>query len=110
MRLNTNIKERIIIALSQFKEYLKSKKESDEKHIISNILELTEKIVNYLYNNKNASPVILNNKIIEQINNDYYLVINNDIESNLESNKMDYSSLFLMNITSNSMQAMEDNS
>ena len=110
MRLSTNIKERIIIALSQFKEYLKSKKESDEKHIISNILELTEKIVNYLYNNKNASPVILNNKIIEQINNDYYLVINNDIESNMESNKMDYSSLFLMNITSNSMQAMEDNS
>ena len=52
MRLSTNIKERIIIALSQFKEYLKSKKESDEKHIISNILELTEKIVNYLYNIK----------------------------------------------------------
>ena len=71
MRLTTNIKEKIIIALSQFKENLKLKIEIDDKQLFSNILELSEKIINDLYNNKNSSPIILNNKIIEQINNDY---------------------------------------
>ena len=110
MRLSTTIKERIIIAISQFKEYLKIKKEEEDKQLIDNILALSEKIVNYLYNNKNSPPVILNNKIIEQIKNDYYLVVNNDIDSNLETKKFDYNSLFLMNITSNSFNVMEENS
>ena len=110
MRLSTTIKERIIIALSQFKEYLKIKKETEDKSLIDNILNLGEKILNYLYKNKNTAPVILNNKIIGQINNDYYLLINNDINSNFESKKFDYNSLFLMNITSNSFNVLEDNS
>ena len=110
MRLSTTIKERIIIAITQFKEYLKIKKEVDDKQLITNILSLSEKIVDYLYKNKNSPPVILNNKIIEQINNDYYLVVNNDIDSNLESKKFDYNSLFLINIVSNSFNVMEENS
>ena len=38
MRLSTTIKERIIIAITQFKEYLKIKKEVDDKQLITNIL------------------------------------------------------------------------
>ena len=107
MRLSKTIKERIVIAISQFNEYLKIKREEGDHQLISNILSLSEKISNYLYNNKNAPPVILNNKILEQINNDYYLVVNKDIDNNLETKKLNYNSLFLMNITSNSFNVME---
>ena len=110
MRLTQNIKERIIIAISQFNEYLKIKREEGDMQLISNILSLSEKISTYLYNNKNSPPLILNNKIIEQINNDYYLVVNKDIDNNLETKKLKYNSLFLMNITSNSFNVMETNS
>ena len=110
MRLTQNIKERIIIAISQFNEYLKIKREEGDMQLISNILSLSEKISTYLYNNKNSPPLILNNKIIEQINNDYYLVVNKDIDNNLETKKLNYNSLFLMNITSNSFNVMETNS
>ena len=110
MRLTTNIKEKIIKALSQFIENLKSKIEIDDKQLISNILELGEKIINYLYNNKNLKPLVISNEIIDQINNEYYLIINNDIECNLETNKKDFCSLFLMNITSNSFHVLEENS
>ena len=110
MRLTQNIKERIIIAISQFNEYLKIKREGGDHQLISNILTLSEKISTYLYKNKNSPPLILNNKILEQINNDYYLVINKDIDNNLETKKLNYNSLFLMNITSNSFNVMETNS
>jgi len=110
IRLSKTIKERIVIAISQFIEYLKIKKEEGDQQLISNILSLSEKISNYLYNNKNSPPVILNNKILEQINNDYYLVVNKDIDNNLEIKKLNYNSLFLMNITSNSFNVMETNS
>ena len=109
IRLNKNIKERIIIAISQFNEYLKIKKEEGDTQLISNILSLSEKISNYLFNNKNSPPVILNNKILEQINNDFYLVVNKDIDNNLETKKLNYNSIFLMNITSNSFNVMETN-
>ena len=110
IRLSKTIKERIVIAISQFIEYLKIKKEEGDQQLISNILSLSEKISNYLYNNKNSPPVILNNKILEQINNDYYLVVNKDVDNNLETQKLNYNSLFLMNITSNSFNVMETNS
>ena len=109
IRLSKTIKERIIIANSQFNEYLKIKREEGDHQLISNILSLSEKISTYLYNNKNSPPVILNNKILEQINNDYYLVVNKDIDNNLETKKLNYNSLFLMNITSNSFNVMETN-
>ena len=109
IRLSKTIKERIVIAISQFNEYLKIKREEGDKQLISNILSLSEKISSYLYNNKNSPPVILNNKILEQINNDYYLVVNKDIDNNLETKKLNYNSLFLMNITSNSFNVMETN-
>ena len=110
MRLNKSTKERIIIALTQFSDYLKYKKDENYKQLISEILTLSEKILNYLYQNKDSSPVTLNDKIIEKINNDYYLVINRDIDSNLEIKKFDFNSLFLMNITSNSFNVIEINS
>ena len=110
MRLTQNIKERIIIAISQFNEYLKIKREEGDMQLISNILSLSEKISTYLYNNKNAAPIVLTNKILEEINNDYYLVVNKDIDNNLETKKLNYNSLFLMNITSNSFNVMETNS
>ena len=106
-RLGKNIKERIVAALTQFIEYLKQKKEEGE--LISDILSLCEKISNYLNNNKNSPPVVLNNKILEEINNEYYLVVNKDIDNNLESKKSAYNSVFLMNITSNSLNVMETN-
>ena len=109
IRLTKTIKERIVIAISQFNEYLKIKREEGDHQLISNILALSEKISTYLYNNKNAPPVILNNKILEQINNDYYLVVNKDIDNNLETKKNELNSLFLMNITSNSFNVMETN-
>ena len=109
IRLSKTIKERIIIALEQFNEYLKIKREEGDHQLISNILSLSEKISKHLFNNKNAPPVILNNKILEQINNDFYLVVNKDIDNNLETKKLNYSSLFLMNITSNSFNVMETN-
>ena len=106
-RLGKNIKERIVAALTQFIEYLKQKKEEGE--LISDILSLCEKISNYLQNNKNSPPIVLNNKILEEINNEYYLVVNKDIDNNLESKKSAYNSVFLMNITSNSLNVMETN-
>jgi len=109
IRLSRTIKERIIIALEQFNEYLKIKREEGDQQLISNILSLSEKISKHLFNNKNSPPVILNNKILEQINNDFYLVVNKDIDNNLETKKLSYSSLFLMNITSNSFNVMETN-
>ena len=109
IRLSKTIKERIIIALEQFNEYLKIKREEGDHQLISNILSLSEKISKHLFNNKSAPPVILNNKILEQINNDFYLVVNKDIDNNLETKKLNYSSLFLMNITSNSFNVMETN-
>ena len=109
MRLNTSIKEKIIKILSQFIDNLKVKLENEDKQLISNIISLSEKIVNYLNKNKTSNPITLNNKIIEQINNEYYLVTNNDIESNIETKKIEYNSLYLMNINHNSFNILEEN-
>ena len=108
IRLSRNIKERIFIAMSQFIEYLKKKKESEEdKQLISDILFLSQKISDYIYNNKNAAPIVLTNKILEEINNDYYLVVNKDIDKNLEFKQTAFSTLFLMNLTTNSFNVMD---
>ena len=110
MRLPIAIKEKIIIAISQFKDNLKIKKEADDNQLICNILVLSEKMEKFLYNNKNSPSVIINNKINEQINNEFFLVVNNDIDNNIETKKYEFNSLFLMNINSNSFNVMEDNS
>ena len=106
-RLNTAYKERIIICITQVNEILKSKMETVDKTILINILGLSEKILAYLYNHKNDNPIMMSNKTLEQINNDYYLVVIKDIDNNLETKPLHYNNLFLVNLTENSFDVME---
>ena len=106
-RLNTAYKERIIICITQVNEILKSKMETGDKTILTNILGLSEKILAYLYNHKNDNPIMMSNKTLEQINNDYYLVVIKDIDNNLETKPLHYNNLFLVNLTENSFDVME---
>ena len=106
-RLNTAYKERIIICVTQVNEILKSKMETGDKSILTNILGLSEKILAYLYTHKNDNPIMMNNKTLEQINNDYYLVVIKDINNNLETKPLYYNNLFLVNLTENSFDVME---
>ena len=106
-----SIKDKIIIEISKFKESLLILKdeEEDNKQLISDIILLTEKMINYLYKIRNKDPLVLSNKVIEKIDNEYYLVENDNINSNLKKIS-NMNSLLLMNITYNSYNVIEVNS
>ena len=110
IRLDPKTKEKILIVTAQINQLLKEKEKQNQNQLISDLINLSEKIKNYIYKNKDSPPLALSNKDFTQIDNDYYLVVNRDIESNLEIKKYDFNNLFLMNITSNSFNVIEINS
>jgi hypothetical protein len=101
IRVNLSTREKIIQNLAEFVEKIKQKFDS-EISIINNIRSFAENILNYLLDHKSDPQIILDSKIVDKLNNEFYLIIPKDVEMNLIQKKIVYNNLYLMNICCNS--------
>ena len=107
IRVGKEIREKIIKDLEDYISYLKIKMNDGGIQIIGNIISLSENILYYLIEHKEDSPIILDKKMVDQLTNEFYLIISKDIDINSESKSINYNTLFLMNITENSFSVMD---
>ena len=107
IRVQKDIKENIIKNLEDYVAYLKIKINEGGFQIIGNIISLSENILFYLIEHKEDSPVTLDKKMVDQLTNEFYLIVSKDIDINSESKSVNYNTLFLMNITENSFSVLE---
>ena len=64
--------------------YLKKRINEEKMQIIGNILSLSENILYYLIEHKDILPIILDKKTVDQLTNEFYLIISKDIDINSE--------------------------
>ena len=89
------MKEKIIKIIEEYAEFLKKKINDGEIQLIGNILSLTENILYYLIEHKNDLPIILDSKKVDQLTNEFYLIVSKDIDINLETKSINYNTLYL---------------
>jgi len=109
VRVNISTREKIIHNLADFVERVKNKFDSDPI-ITSNIRSFGENILNYLLDHKNDPQIILDNKIVDKINNEFYLIIPKEIDQTfniIKSFNSNYNNLFLINLTVNSYMTLD---
>ena len=107
IRVQKDVKEKIIKDLEDYISYLKIRINEGSIQIIGNIISLSENILYYLIEHKEDSPIILDKKIVDQLTNEFYLIVSKDIDINAESKSINYNTLFLMNITENSLSELD---
>ena len=107
IRVKIDIKEKIIKDLEEYVSYLKKRINEEKMQIIGNILSLSENILYYLIEHKDISPIILDKKTVDQLTNEFYLIISKDIDINSELKSINYNTLYLMNITENSFSVLD---
>ena len=108
IRVEKELKENIIKIIEEYVEYLKKKINDGDIQLIGNILSLTENILYYLIEHKNDSPIILDSKKVDQLTNEFYLIVSKDIDINLETKSINYNTLYLMNLTENSFIVLDN--
>lgn len=109
VRVNISTREKIIHNLADFVERVKNKFDSDPI-ITSNIRSFGENILNYLLDHKNDPQIILDNKIVDKINNEFYLIIPKELDQTFNIIKgfnMNYNNLYLINLTENSYMTLD---
>jgi len=107
IRVQKDIKEKIIKNLEEYVSYLKIKINDGGMQIIGNIISLSENILFYLIEHKEEPPIILNKKLVDQLTNEFYLIVQKDIDINSETKSVNYNTLFLMNTTENSFSVLD---
>jgi len=109
IRVNISTREKIINNLADFVERVKNKLDLDPI-ITSNIKSFGENILNYLIDHKNDPQIILDNKIVDNINNEFYLIIPKELDQLLNIMKgynLNYNNLYLINLTENSYMTLD---
>ena len=107
IRVQKDIKEKIIKNLEEYVSYLKIKMNDGGVQIIGNIISLSENILFYLIEHKEEPAKILNKKLVDQLTNEFYLIVQKDIDINSENKSINYNTLFIMNITENSFSVLD---
>ena len=107
IRVEKEMKENIIKIMEEYVEFLKKKINDGDIQLIGNILSLTENILYYLIEHKNDLPIILDSKKVDQLTNEFYLIVSKDIDINLETKSINYNTLYLMNLTHNSFCTLD---
>ena len=107
IREQNDIKEKIVKDLEDYVSYLKKRINDGEMQIIGNIISLSESILYYLIEHKDDSPIILDKRTVDQLTNEFYLIVSKDIDINYESKSLNYNTLYLMNITENSFSVLD---
>jgi len=103
IRVNHLMRDKIIQNLIDFVEKLKFKNDSEVGiGVINNIRSFAENILNYLLEHKMDPQIILDSKIVDKLNNEFYLIIPKDVENNTITRSSNYNNLYLMNICVNS--------
>ena len=108
IRVEKELKEKIIKTIEEYVDYLKKKINDGDIQLIGNILSLTENILYYLVEHKNDLPIVLDNKKVDQLTNEFYLIVSKDIDINLETKSINYNTLYLMNLTENSFCTLDN--
>ena len=109
VRVNISTREKIIHNLRDFVERVKNKIDSNPI-ITSNIRSFGENILNYLLEHKNDPQIILDTKIVDNINNEFYLIIPKELDQtfNIKGFNMNYyNNLYLINLTENSYMILD---
>ena len=107
IRVEKEMKEKVIKTIEEYVEFLKKKINDGDIQLIGNILSLTENILYYLIEHKNDLPIILDSKKVDQLTNEFYLIVSKDIDINLETKSINYNTLYLMNLTHNSFCTLD---
>lgn len=110
VRVNISTREKIIHNLADFVERVKNKIDSDPI-ITSNIRSFGENILNYLLDHKADPQIILDNKIVDKINNEFYLIIPKELDQTfniIKSFNMSYNNLYLINLIENSYMTLDN--
>ena len=107
LRINPELKETLIKELKNYIEYLNLKMNEGDIQLIGNVLSLTENILYYLLEHKNDPPTILDSKAVDQLTNEFYLIVSKEIDMNAEIKSTTYNTLYLMNLTENSFNIFD---
>lgn len=107
VRVQNDLKEKIVKNLEDYISYLKIKIDDGDMQIIGNILSLSENIFYYFIEHKDDPPLTLDKKMVDQLTNEFYLIISKDIDINSELKEINYNTLYLMNITENSLCVLD---
>jgi hypothetical protein len=107
VRVNTVSREKIIENLTDFVEKVKLKYDADIS-ILNNIRSFAENILNYLLDHKNDPQIILDSKIVDKLNNEFYLIIPKEVESNIPNKIFNYNNLYLINLCENSNYILDN--
>ena len=108
IRVEKELKEKILKHIEEYINYLKNKINDGDIQLIGNILSLSENILYYLVEHKNDSPIILDSKKVDQLTNEFYLIVSKDIDINSETKSLNYNTLYLMNLTENSFCVLDN--
>ena len=108
IRVDKEIKEKIIKSIEEYVEFLKKKINDGDIQLTGNVLSLTENILYYLVEHKEDSPAILDNKKVDQLTNEFYLIVSKDIDINSETKSISYNTLYLMNLIENSFSVLDN--
>lgn len=101
LRLHRSLREIIITKLRDFLDSIITKENADST-VSENILSFGENLMNYLLENLEKPQLIINSKIVEDLNNEFNLFIPLDLENNSYHKIFNYNNLLLLNITNNS--------
>jgi hypothetical protein len=107
VRTHISIREKIITYIAEFVEKIHTKSNT-EPRIVSNILTFSENILNYLIEHKTDPQIVFDNKIVEKLKNDFFLIIPKDIENNIPLKTVIFNNLYLINLCENSILVIEN--
>ena len=102
-------REKIISNLSDFVDKIKTKHEI-EPVILNNVLSFSENLLNYLLVHKNDPQLVLDSKIIDKLNNEFFLIVQKEIDKKPPNNykKPTLINLYLLNLAVNSYTVLSD--
>ena len=106
IRVSKLIREKIIQNLLEFIEKLRKK--NNKEAGIHNVISFSENILQYLIDHKNDYQIVLDYKMVDKLNNEFYLIIPKEIESNYVKKTFNLNNLCLLNIVINSNLTIED--
>jgi len=106
IRVSIPIREKIIQNLLDFLEKVRTK--NDKEPGIHNVISFAENILQYLIDHRNDYQIVLDYKMVDKLNNEFYLIIPKEIESNYVKKTFNLNNLYLLNIVINSNLTIDD--
>ena len=107
VRVDKEIKEKIIKNLDDYLDNLKKKSNEGDMQLNGNIISLSENILQYLIEHKEDTPIILDKKKVDALTNEFYLIVSKELDINSESKSINFNTLYLMNIIENSFSVLD---